>query len=260
MPRFETADGSVLNYRLQGRGSPALILIHGWCGNLHHWDATARHFARRHRVLRMDRRGRGRSSVSASGYSAKLHADDIAALARKERIRRAVVIGQGGNGCPVALELARSHPGLVKAVALVDAPINPRVTPGDANSPLGSMLGQMIETLEQRGKRGFTEIYRTYFHPASNRAAVREAIAAASETPMEVAIAELQSIAAGSDEIARGVSQPALWIMADACHEEQIRSIVPQAQFGQLVGCGHFPNIEQPAQLNAMLETFVAQL
>ena len=42
--------------------------------------------------------------------------------------------------------------------------------------------------------------------------------------------------------------------------EAQIRAIVPQAQFGQLVGCGHFPNIEQPAQLNAMLETFIAQL
>ena len=48
--------------------------------------------------------------------------------------------------------------------------------------------------------------------------------------------------------------------MSDACDETGIRSIVPQAQFGRLVGCGHFPNIEQPAQLNAMLDTFLAQL
>ena len=50
--------------------------------------------------------------------------------------------------------------------------------------------------------------------------------------------------------------------MSDACDEAEIRSIVPQAQFGRLVGCGHFPNIEQPAQvaLALFLDFFRADL
>jgi hypothetical protein len=31
-------------------------------------------------------------------------------------------------------------------------------------------------------------------------------------------------------------------------------------QFAEVVGSGHFPQLEVPAQTNAMIETFIAQL
>ena len=156
MPRHQTTDGSVVHYRLQGRalaGRPALIFIHGWCGNLHHWDAQARHFSRTHRVLRVDRRGHGRSQVFEDPGTGRDHADDIAAIAQRERIRKAVVVGSGGDGCPIALELTRSHPNLVRGTVLIDTPLNPQVTIGAGNHALGAILGEMSDCIRTSGAR-----------------------------------------------------------------------------------------------------------
>ena len=97
MPFYTSEDGTRLHYRLVGSGRPALLFIHGWCGNLGHWEPQARAFGRRHRVLRVDRRGDGRSEAPARGYGPREQADEIAALARSLRIRGAVAIGHAGG-------------------------------------------------------------------------------------------------------------------------------------------------------------------
>jgi len=71
-------------------------------------------------VLAVDRRGHGRSDVPEGGYTAKQHAADIAEVARKEKIRNAIVVGHAGGG-PSTLEFARSYPQYARAVVMVDA-------------------------------------------------------------------------------------------------------------------------------------------
>lgn len=263
MPRHQAPDGSFVHYRLEGRAlasRPALILIHGWCGNLHHWEAQARHFSRTHRVLRMDRRGHGRSQVFKDPGTGRDHADDIAAIARRERIRRAVVVGSGGDGCPIALELTRSYPNLVRGTVLIDTPLNPQVTIGAGNHALGAVLGEMSDSIRASGARAIGAFYRTYFHPRTRRSIVKRAVEAAAQTPVPVALAGLQRIADGSETIAGDIRQPLLWLMATEIDEDHTRRFAPQAAFARVVGAGHFPQLETPAQVNAMLETFTSQL
>ena len=80
MPFHESPDGSRLHYRLAGSGEQGLIFIHGWCGNTEHWEPQARAFARTHRVLRVDRRGDGRSDAPEGGYHPRDQADEMAGL------------------------------------------------------------------------------------------------------------------------------------------------------------------------------------
>src|SRR5262245_13527393 len=68
MPELTTDDGARIYYEVEGAGDPALVFVHGWCSNLRHWDPQAEHFSRRHRVLRVDRRGYGRSPAP-EGYA-----------------------------------------------------------------------------------------------------------------------------------------------------------------------------------------------
>jgi pimeloyl-ACP methyl ester carboxylesterase len=262
MPRFETSDGASLYYRLQGTATdrPPFILIHGWCSNLEHYAPQAKHFGRKHRVLRLDRRGLGRSTTPGTGHTAVQHAADIAALAKSEGLRGAIVAGHAGGG-PVALELSRSYPRLVKATVIIDSPMYPLPRIGDPKSPFGQALGSMVEAMQApNGKRAFKQMYTGYFSKKCDRAVRTKAIADAMRTPLPLAIEELLVMAVSTEAIADEIRQPVLWLSAGQVDQSYIGSHLRNVQFAEVVGSGHFPQLEVPAQTNAMIETFVNQL
>jgi pimeloyl-ACP methyl ester carboxylesterase len=254
-----TQDGTRLFYAVRGKGRPPLFFIHGWCSNLTHWDEQMRAFAKRHRVLAVDRRGHGRSDVPAGGYTTKQHAADLAEVARKEKIRGAVVVGHAGGG-PATLELARSYPELVRAVVMIDSRVNPKMKLGDPKDPGGAVLGRMIDAIN--GKNGadeFKRIYAPLFSQHAGRAG-RQALADAVATPLHVAAVELAAIGMNTQAIAKQLKQPVLWLTVNAENQAAISKVFRNVQFGQMVGSGHFPHIEVPDQTNAMIERFVSTL
>jgi len=262
MPTFTTRDGAHLHYRVQGRSeaSAPLLFVHGWCSNLAHFEPQARYFARRHRVLRVDRRGMGRSTTPGAGHSARQHADDIAAVARQAGIARAIVVGHAGGG-PTTLEILRRHPRLARAGVLVDSGMYPEARLGDPRNAFGSVLTGMIEALSGPGaRRAFRRMYGGFFGPKCDRAVKKRAVEEAMRTPLEVAIAELEGMAVSTESMADEITKPVLWLTAAGVDKGYIAAHLAKVQFGQVVGSGHFPQLEVPAQVNAMIETFIAQL
>lgn len=259
MPFLTLRDGTRIHYRLRGRGAPAFLFIHGWCSNLAHWNAQIRHFARRHRVLAVDRRGHGRSDAPAEGYTAAQHADDLAAVMRSVRMRGAIAVGHAGGG-PAALALAAAHAGLVRALVLVDSRIGPAARLGDPSDPAGVALGGIAAALEgPRGRDSLHQMYAGFFGPHAGRAGKR-VLADAVCTPLAVAAAEIRSLAVDSADLARSLAQPVLWLSVEAADQAALAAVFRSVQVGQVVGSGHFPQIEVPAQLNAMIERFVETL
>jgi pimeloyl-ACP methyl ester carboxylesterase len=252
-------DGTRIHYRMRGRGAPAFVFVHGWCSNLTHWDAQLRHFGRRHRVLAVDRRGHGRSDAPAVGYAADRHAEDLAELMRSVAMRGAIAVGHAGGG-PTTLALAAAHPRLVRALVLVDSRIDRAARLGDPSDPAGAALGGVAAALEDaRGTDFLRELYGGFFSPHAGRAG-RQALEDALRTPLAVAAAEIRSLAIDSEALARSLAQPVLWLSVGAADQAALAAVFRRVQFGQLVGSGHFPHIEVPAQLNAMIERFVATL
>jgi pimeloyl-ACP methyl ester carboxylesterase len=115
--RFLARDGARLHYRDEGAG-PALVLIHGWLMDLTAWDAEQPAWSARFRVLRMDRRGFGRSTgvPRLAGDT-----DDVLALLDELRVERAAVLGMS-QGARIALDLAQRAPERVSALILDGAP------------------------------------------------------------------------------------------------------------------------------------------
>ena len=249
MPYHRTRDGARLHFRIQGSGTPAMIFIHGWCSNLRHWDFQARRFAHDHKVLRIDRRGMGRSTSPdpGKGGTAKRHAEDIALVARKNGIRNAIVVGHAGGG-PTTLEFARSYPDLVKAVVMVDAGLY-------AKRAFDKTVAEPLATEE-----GFRKRYSTFFGPNCDPAVSERAIAEAVRTPSEVAIDELRNVSINTQAIGRQVKQPVLWVTANAADQAYISSVLKNVEFGQVVGSGHFVQLEVPEQLNPMIDSFLTRL
>lgn len=252
-----TADGTRLRYRIDGRGKPPLVFIHGWCSNLTHFDAQFAHFAPRHRVLAVDRRGQGGSQTSRGGYNAKQHAADLAAIVRHEKLSGAVVVGHAGGG-PTTLTFARAHPNLARAVVLIDTHISPKTPlgPPGKRSPLGTLVDHISGS---DGESNFAAMYRSFFSAHAGEATER-AVSDALRVEPRVRAAELASLAVDDEGLARKLSQAVLWITVGNADEARFKSIFRDVQFGRVVGSGHFPHVEVPDQVNAMIDRFVSTL
>ena len=111
--------GVSLNYRLEGEtNAPVVMLCHGLLGSLHMWEPQMRALLRRHRVLRWDNRGHGRSGVGTAPYSVAMLARDTLALMDALAIERAHFVGCSLGGM-IAQLMAVQHAGRLASVVLV---------------------------------------------------------------------------------------------------------------------------------------------
>jgi pimeloyl-ACP methyl ester carboxylesterase len=92
-----------------------------------------------------------------------------------------------------------------------------------------------------------------------DRNANARAVADAAMTGEALKVAELAGLIEDTAAFADDIAQPVLWITAGQAHESFIRSHLKNVGFAQVHGASHFPHFEQPAQANAMTETFLSR-
>ena len=114
--RFADVKGVRLRYFVGGSGPP-LLLVHGLGGAAVNWTLLAPALARRRRVLIPDLPGHGGSSPLSAAPTLNPFADVVAALAKRENLLPAAVVGHSMGGV-IALRLAIRHPEHVRAVVL----------------------------------------------------------------------------------------------------------------------------------------------
>ncbi len=251
-----TSDGATLHYVVGGAGDPAIVFVHGWCSRASHWDAQLTHFAPSHLTLAVDRRGHGLSAITADGYRAEQHARDLADVLDREGIRSAVVVAHAG-GCPTALELAHRRPELVGTVVLIDTHLSPATDldtrAGEARPPLGVLLDQLDG---DDGDAVFEAMYASFFSAHAGEVG-RRALDDALQVPRTVAVAELASLAVDTERLARQLHQPVLWLSVDDADTARLSGLFRAVTFGRVVGSGHFPHLEVPDQVDAMIARFL---
>ena len=118
MPFADVDDGVALFYTEHGAGPP-LLMVHGWSCDSHDWMWQIPALEQGRRLIAMDLRGHGRSSVPVGGYSPPRFAADLARLL--ETLETGPVVAMGHSlGTVVARTLAVERPDLVDALVLVD--------------------------------------------------------------------------------------------------------------------------------------------
>jgi 3-oxoadipate enol-lactonase len=100
------------------RGGVTVLLLHGWTASadLNFFPVYAA-LAESYRVIALDLRGHGRGMRSIEPFTLEDCADDAAALLANLGVRNVIAVGYSMGG-PVALLLARRHPGAVVALVL----------------------------------------------------------------------------------------------------------------------------------------------
>jgi pimeloyl-ACP methyl ester carboxylesterase len=102
-----------------GSGQP-LVLLHGLAGHSGEWDALAGRLSSRYRVVAVDQRGHGSSERHPRDVSRAAYVADVVAVVDQLALQRPVLVGQSLGG-HTAMLTAAAHPGLVRALVLVEA-------------------------------------------------------------------------------------------------------------------------------------------
>lgn len=256
-------DGATLRYVIDGSVEGAgkcvpIAFAHAWCSKLEHWSPQAQHLAGRRTVVRWDRRGMGRSISAEPAEGPERHARDLAAILDREGIERVVVAGHAGGG-PTAVAFAATCPERTAGLVVVDMQL-PRSSASSDVDRVAEGIDRTVDRLcRNDGAAFFERMYRTFFGPRADPAAVDDAVANALATPLAATIAELRQMTQ-VPLLAGRVTSPLLWVSAQPTDTAAVRAVfaaTPEPLVGHVVGSGHFVPLEVPQQLNPMIDLFL---
>nr|WP_298798912.1 alpha/beta hydrolase [uncultured Acetobacter sp.] len=142
-------------YCSAGQGAP-VVLLHDSLANSDYVSGLARALLRaRCRVVVIDMRGHGRSTMGSLPLSYDLLADDVVTVLAYLRIRKAAFVGWG-DGAVQALNIAMRHPGMVaKLFAFA-----PHTTP-DGLKAAGRADDSALKAFEARAKQEYRHLSST---------------------------------------------------------------------------------------------------
>lgn len=116
--------GARLYFEEKGEGE-VLLFLHGASWDLRQWNNEAAYFSSRYRVVTMDARGHGKSSLPPGEVSPQVFWQDAKALLDHLNIKKAAVCGLSLGG-HTAIQLAIHAPDQVDRLILIGAPCTNR--------------------------------------------------------------------------------------------------------------------------------------
>jgi 3-oxoadipate enol-lactonase len=138
-----SVNGIELHYDRAGDTGPLVVLTHGLGGRLEFFDPHVEALAARHRVVRWDLRGAGRSAKPAGPYDPALFARDLALLLDALGERAAYVVGHSGGGV-VAQRFALDFPERARGLVLAS-------TSSEVGAKATAAWNRLADTIERNG-------------------------------------------------------------------------------------------------------------
>lgn len=247
-PRIATSpDGVHIEYRLYGRGEPAIVFIHGWSCDAGYWAEQIGHFRTRYTVVTVNLAGHGGSGRNRRDWSVENYGADVAAVAREIPNAKIVLVGHSMGG-PVALAAA----GALKERLLGIVGIDTFQMIGAPPPPFGDLLVQMKADFATTVRRVVTE---DLFTRNADPELVQRIAHDMSLAPPEVAIPSFESLfALDYAPLLAQIAVPIVAINTAPTDEARIRDLAPTFRLVPVDGLGHFLMIEDPPRVNALLE------
>lgn len=267
--------GHRICFRRAGDG-PVVVLVHGITGSARHWERVFPILAERHTVIAPDLLGHGESAKPRGDYSLGAFAsgirDLLLALDHRagtivghslgggiamqfayqfpEQCERLVLVASGGLGSDVHLLLrAATLPGSELVLPLLTHERLRGLIAGTAGGlqrfglTAGADLGEMVRGLdtlaEGEARAAFLETLRSVVGPDGQKVDARDRLYLAAAIP---------------SLIVWGDRDPIIPFR----HGEDAHFKMPGSRF-ELLGAGHFPQLEKPYELARLLGDFIAE-
>jgi pimeloyl-ACP methyl ester carboxylesterase len=279
LPKFDAwqieLHGHRVIYRIAGSGPP-VVLIHGMVNSSRHWEAVALRLADAYTVIAPDLIGHGDSATPRGDYSLGAHAASIRDVLTAIGVDRATIVGHSLGG-GVAMQFFYQFPQRTERLVLVSSGgLGREVSPllRSAALPGASTLLALaahpflLSTLQHTGarlqQRGSEKgVYLRAIARALQPLERQDAREAFLQTLRSVIDARGQRVSA-QDRLYLLSSMPTLIVWGERdntiplSHGREAHEAIPGSRFETLPRAAHFPNLEDPEGLAAVLRDFLA--
>jgi len=251
-PRIVMSDDLVhLEYRVFGRGEPAVILVHGWCENADYWHTQFDALKSRYTVVALDLAGHGASGANRSDWSMARYAADVAAIARQIPNAHLVLVGHS-MGAAVALAAVPRLGNRVIGVIAVDALRSvgmPPLTAGEIEAKVAPFRTDFIGATRAL-------VGEQLFEKGADPLLVQKVAYDMSLRSPAVAVPTLEKLLAFDlATVLPSVHVPVYAINSDLAptDADRVRKSLPDFTLEVLPRSGHFLMLEAPERFNPLL-------
>ena len=261
---------TLIHHVVAGSGTPPIVFVHGFACSHTDYKAQVEQFSKRHQTVSVDLRGHGASPGTVDEISIERLGADVAEVMRALKLPPSILVGHS-MGCRVVTEAALQAPDRTAGMILLD---------GSQFAP--AMGPAMQERFTKAG--GFTEMargmFKEMFTGKSDAAVAAAVVERALRLPPEIGsklLLDLQRYDITRFEASlAGVRAPVMALQATYSNDkrerktmvkgqstpylEMVRRAQPKARVEIVPDTGHFPQLDEIAQTNALLESFVGTI
>jgi pimeloyl-ACP methyl ester carboxylesterase len=261
---------ALIHHVVRGNGQPPVVFVHGFGCAHTDWDLQIAHLSPRLRTIAVDLRGHGASPGTAAECSTERYGADVAEVMRALALPPAILVGHS-MGCRVVIEAALQAPAQTAGVILVD----------------GSQLAAAMESvLKERFATpdGYTTtvngLLQAMFTAKSDKTVAASIIERAGRLPRSIGekcFTDMARYDAGrlTSSLA-SLRVPVMALQTSFLNEknermslregqttpyiDMLRANVPSVRVEIITDTGHFPQLDESARTNVLIDTFLASV
>jgi 3-oxoadipate enol-lactonase len=252
-----------IDVRIEGSGS-CVVLIHGFPLTKQMWDDQIAALAPHARVVAIDLRGMGDSSVTPGPYLMETLAGDVAAVLDALDVRRATLIGHSLGGY-VSLAFARMYVERLERLALVcsriDADTPERAQARREQADDAERSNSSARIIDAMANATLAPQTRERRHDIVEKF---KKIAEKNDPRGLAAMLRGMAMRDSAEDIAREFEVPVLVVagqfdpLVPVEQASKTAEAFPAGSLEVIGGSGHVPALEAPDQLSACLRRFIA--
>ena len=256
MRKIKSFDGALINYQVDGMGSPALIFVHGWSCNHTFWSSQLPQFSNNHLVITLDLAGHGGTKSERRLWNIENYARDVFAVYEILGISEVILIGHSMGGA-IILEAARLIGPNVKGLICVDS-----IVYSTDSEMTDDHIDEFVRPFENDFASRVRDLVSDLLPDDVDRGLYHQIATVMSSAPMSVALPSLRALLAWDFRKPLMRSQAPLTCI---CSKDNI-SEIDLEEFDDLLtirsipDVGHFLMMEDPLAFNRELESILDEL
>lgn len=244
-------DGVHIEYRVAGKGDPAVVLIHGWATDANYWSAQIPALEAKYTVVAINLAGHGGSTKSRTDWSMEKYGEDVTTVVQRIPNQQVILVGHSMGGT-VALEAARTLGNRVIGIIVVDALKSvglPRLSPSQIQSRVAPFRADFIGAVRKY-------VSEELFEKGADPLFVQKVAYDMSLEPPEVGVPSMEALLSMDfNTLLPDIKVPVLAINSDLgpTDDKRIRKSLPTFKSDVIAHTSHFLMMEVPGKFNPIL-------